>query len=193
MTPAPIKCPHCQHALDTVLYGERCFHCKSYLWIEVFPALFRPVTSALGGEPAVIDGEATCFYHTTKRAVLPCHSCGRFLCALCDCELNGEHFCPACLEVGKTKGKIRNIENRRTRYDSIAFSLAVLPVATIVFWFLTIVTAPFALFMAIRYWNAPLSIVRHSRIRFVLAAIMAVLQIAAWGIGIYFVVSNLHG
>jgi len=112
---------------------------------------------------------------------------------LCDCDLAGEHYCPACLEVGKTKGKIRNLEIRRTRYDSIALSLAVLPLVTVVFWFLTMVTAPVALFMAIRYWNAPLSIVHHSRVRFVLAAVFALAEIGAWSIGMYFVFSSIYG
>jgi hypothetical protein len=179
--------------LNSIFIGQRCPQCESTLWIDVFPALFRQTTPGQNAEIALVDGESTCFYHSAKRAVLPCHGCGRFLCALCDCELNGEHFCPGCLEVGKAKGKIKNLENRRTRYDSIAFSLAVLPVATIAFWFLTIVTAPLALFTSIRYWNAPLSIVRHSRIRFVLASAVAVVEIAVWGVGLYFIVSNLHG
>ena len=115
------------------------------------------------------------------------------MCALCDCELNGEHFCPACLESGKTKGKIKSLENRRTLYDTIALSLAILPIVLIVFWFLTIITAPMALFMAIRYWNAPRSIVHRTKIRYVLAMIFATLQIAGWGIGIYLLVTNLYG
>jgi len=179
--------------LDSVLNGEVCPRCKSHLWIEVFPAFFRETASSQSAEIALMDGESTCFYHAAKRAVLPCHSCGRFLCALCDCELNGEHFCPACLEVGKTKGKSKNLENRRTRYDSMAFWVAILPIITIAFWFLTIFTAPFALFMVIRYWNAPLSIVRHSKIRFVLAAVIATVQIAVWGIGLFFLVSRFYG
>lgn len=39
-----------------------------------------------------------------------------------------------------------------------------------------------ALFVAIRYWNAPRSLVRRTRIRFVAAIVLAVLQIAGWGL-----------
>ncbi len=193
MMVSPLKCPKCESRLDSILNGERCWRCGSYLWIDVFPALFREGASGPGAEVAMTDGESTCFYHPSKRAVLPCHGCGRFLCGLCDCELNGEHFCPACLEVGKSKGKIQALENQRTSYDSIAFALAVLPVVTLVFWFLTFLTAPLALFVAIRYWKAPLSIVRRSKIRFVLAIVAAVVQIAAWSVAIYFMGSSFRG
>lgn len=114
------------------------------------------------------------------------------MCALCDCELNGDHFCPVCLEMGKTKGKIKSLENRRTLYDTIALALAVLPIATVVFWFFTIVTAPMALFIAIRYWNSPRSLVHRTKFRYVLAITIATLQIAGWGIGIYLLIANLY-
>jgi hypothetical protein len=194
MASSALKCTNCLTALQSVMNGEPCPGCGDTLWVEVFPALFRAAAPpAEGSEPAVTEGEATCFYHPAKRAVLPCHSCGRFVCGLCDCELAGEHYCPVCLEIGKTKGRIRNLENRRTRYDSIALSLAVLPLVTVVFWFLTIVTAPVALFMAIRYWNAPLSIVQHSRLRFALAGVFALAEIGAWSIGMYVLFSNIYG
>ena len=191
------SCPKCGAALvEGVLNQsglEPCPGCQSLLQVEVFPALFRRTAPAGSGEIVLVEGESTCFYHASKKAVLPCQGCGRFVCALCDCELNGEHFCPPCLETGKAKGKIKSLENRRTLYDSIALSLAVLPLVIFIFWFFTIVTAPKALFMAIRYWNAPGSIVRHTRIRYVVAMIFATLQIAGWGIGIYFLIENLHG
>src|SRR5947209_1718730 len=191
------SCPKCGAALvEGVLNQsglEPCPGCQSLLQVEVFPALFRRTAPAGSGEIVLVEGESTCFYHASKKAVLPCQGCGRFVCALCDCELNGEHFCPACLESGKTKGKIKSLENRRTLYDTIALSLAILPIGLIVFWFLTIITAPMALFMAIRYWNAPRSIVHRTKIRYVLAMIFATLQIAGWGIGIYLLVTNLYG
>ena len=85
------------------------------------------------------------------------------------------------------------MENRRTLYDSIALSLAVLPLVIFFFWFFTFVTAPMALFMSIRYWNAPRSIVHRTRIRYVMAMIFATAEIAGWGIGIYFLIENLNG
>jgi hypothetical protein len=46
--------------------------------------------------------------------------------------------------------------------------------------------------MGIRYWNAPRSIVHRTKIRLVLAIILATLQIVGWGVGIYFIVSELR-
>jgi hypothetical protein len=196
MPAVPLHCPNCRTPVaDTAINQatfQPCFECQSLLQVEVYPAMFRRIAPAQSGELALVEGESTCFYHATKKAVLPCHACGRFLCALCDCELNGEHFCPACLETGQSKGRIKNLDTRRTLWDSIALSLAVLPVVVFIFWFLTIVTAPMALFIAIRYWNAPLSIVRRTRIRYVLAIVLAAIQMTGWGILIYFLVAGFN-
>lgn len=166
--------------------------CGSQLQVEVFPALFRRINPGRDGELSMVDGESSCFYHPQKKAVVPCQGCGRFLCALCDCELHGQHFCPACLEVGQTKGKIKNLQNTRTLYDSVALSLAILPL--LLFYF-TVVTAPMALYISFRYWNAPMSLLRRSKVRFVLAIVLSTLQIIGWGVGIYFLVHNAksHG
>ena len=125
----------------------------------------------------MVEGEASCFYHPEKKAVLPCDSCGRFLCALCDLELHGQHICPACLKAGKQKGKIKQLENRRTLYDSIALAVALYPM--ILVW-PSILGAPIALYIAIRYWNAPSSAVPRGKWRAILAIVLALLQIAGW-------------
>jgi hypothetical protein len=176
-----IQCPQCQAWLLEGVFNQPelspCPACGVPLQVEVFPALFRRINPGQGGEIIMIEGESSCFYHPQKKAVLPCQGCGRFLCGLCDCELNGQHFCPACLETGKTKGKIKSLENQRTLYDGIALSLAIYPL--LIFYF-TLITAPAALVVAIRYWNAPRSIVHRTKIRYVAAIILASMQIAGW-------------
>jgi hypothetical protein len=161
----------------------------SPLQVEVFPALFRHITPGQSGETIMVEGESSCFYHPQKKAVLPCQGCGRVVFGLCDCELNGQHFCPACLETGKTRGKIKNLENQRTLYDSIALSLAIYPL--LIFYF-TLVTAPVALFVAIRYWNAPRSIMHRTKIRYVAAIVLASMQIAGWGVLFVFLSTRHH-
>lgn len=146
--------------------------------VDVFPALFTGFVRGESGETLLVESESSCFYHPKKKAVVPCENCGRFLCALCDVDLNGQHLCPACIETGKKKQKITSLDNHRVLYDSIAVHLAVLPV--IFMWPFTIVTAPIALFVAIRYWKAPLSIIRRTKIRYVAAIIFASLQVAGW-------------
>jgi len=144
--------------------------------IDVFPAFTRGLGPGKAGE-TLTDDQASCFYHAQKKAVIPCDHCGRFLCALCDVEWGGKHLCPACLEAGKKKGKIVSLERHRLLYDSTALKIAVLPVITI--WF-TLVSAPIALYLAIRYWNSPMSLVRRTKIRFVLAMVISSLQILGW-------------
>jgi hypothetical protein len=184
-------CPGCRASLGEGMFNRPdfvpCPSCGAPLQVEICPALFRPATRGRDGEPLMVEDESSCFYHPQKKAVVPCQGCGRFLCALCDCELHGEHFCPACLEVGRQKGRIKRLENQRTLYDAIALSVAVLPL--LIFYF-TIITAPIALYLALRYWNAPRSIVHRTKIRLVLAIVLATLQILGWGVGIYLLVAG---
>ena len=190
--PAAVECPNCRAPLGEELINqpalEPCPRCGVQVQAEAFPALFRDLAPGRDAETLLFDTEASCFYHPQKKAVLPCEACGRFLCALCDCELQGQHFCPVCLETGKKKRRIQRLENERTLYDSIALSLAVYPL--LIFYF-TIFTAPLALFIALRYWNAPRSIIHRTRLRLVAAIVMASLEIAGWGVGIYYL--STHG
>jgi hypothetical protein len=52
-------------------------------------------------------------------------------------------------------------------------------VPLIFFWF-TIITAPVAIYLAIRHWNAPTSVTRSSKWRLVLALIIAIAQVVGW-------------
>jgi len=154
-----------------------CPGCDAPLEANVFPALFRGTTQAQFGEHIVVEGEASCFYHPQKRAVIPCGGCGRFLCALCDVELNDQHLCPACLESGRKKGKLTQLETKRTLYDTAALSLATVP---ILMFPVTIVTAPLAIMLAVYSWFRPSSIVYRTRVRAYLAIGLALLQITGW-------------
>src|SRR2546423_5298315 len=143
MTSPLLLCPKCKIGLTTSVANRPnltpCPACAVPLQVEIFPALFRRIAAGRDGEAVLVEGESSCLYHAQKKAVLPCEGCGRFLCALCDCELHGRHFCPACLEVGKKKGKIKNLENERTLYDSIALALTIFP---LFIFYLTFITAP---------------------------------------------------
>lgn len=181
MSAALIHCPKCQAALLDHAFNQGdfapCASCHAPLQIEIFPALFRRPETGRAGEVILMEGEASCFYHAQKKAVLPCEGCGRFLCALCDCEHQGRHLCPSCLETGRTKGKIKSLENRRTRYDNLAMALALFPF--LIFYF-TLITAPMTIYVALRYWKSPLGLTQSSRSKFVIAAGIATLQIAGW-------------
>ena len=187
-----VPCPSCQEGVADEFYNQPgllpCPYCSTPIQVEVFPAQFRKISPGQAGEAVLVDGESSCFFHPQKKAVRPCDSCGRFVCALCDCELHHQHYCPACLESGKTKGKIQSLETQRTLYDGMALSLAIYPM--LIFYF-TLITAPITLFIAIRYWKAPPSLVpRHRKTRLVAAIILASLQLLGWGLGFFFLASN---
>ena len=194
MPAVAVRCPRC---LSSIPEGElqplgstRCVRCDTAFQMEMFPALFRRNDPTRDAELVLVEGESTCFNHADKKAVVSCKGCGRFLCTLCDCELNQEHFCPSCLEAGITKGKIKSLENRRQKHDTIALTLAIAPM--LIFYF-TIITAPAALYVSIRHWNSPRSIIHRTKIRYVIAIILASLQICGWLFLIAFLIWAISG
>jgi hypothetical protein len=162
---------------------EACPSCATLQRVDVFPALFRKPPDGSVANTLQTETEAGCYYHPKKQAVTACSACGRFVCNLCDVELNHRHLCPRCFEIGKTKHKIQNLENSRTCYDAIALNLAVLPM--LIFW-LTFFTAPIVVFISIRYWNAPGSVIGRRKWRFVVAMIIASLQLVGWIIFLFY-------
>ena len=149
-----LACVKCSSPLPPDFFNRGslapCPQCNVQLQLEIFPAFYRSPEAAHTGERIVVEGESSCFYHPQKRAVVPCESCGRFLCALCDVHLEGRHLCPSCLETGKKSQTIQSLEDKRVLYNRQAFALSLLPF---------LITGPFAIYMAIRYRKAPKSLV----------------------------------
>ena len=181
-----IQCTKCEASLPVELLNapglSACPQCGALVRVDAFPALVNPPASTQEGEKLVTDTEAGCFFHPRKKAVVSCDGCGRFLCALCDVEIGGRHLCPLCLETGKKKKKMKNLETHRELYDNISLSLAVIPGITLIFWFLTIITAPMSIYIAIRHWNSPTSILPRTKVRFIIAIIFSLLQIGGWAL-----------
>lgn len=185
--PAGPVCPHCQTSLPGALCNTPglvdCPACRGSLHAAVFPALFRPVEHGTAGERIGLEGEAGCFYHAGRKAVLACEGCGRFLCALCDVPLGGQHLCPACIETGKKKGKLANLNRHRVLHDDVALALAAYPLVIPIFgWIVSPLTAPACFYVVFRYWKEPLGVVRRSRWRYVLAILLAALTLAGWAL-----------
>jgi hypothetical protein len=191
---APV-CGRCRQVVPSDLCNlpalAACPNCGTQLRVVTFPSLNRTQSSGALPEELMADGEAGCFFHPQKKAVVPCANCGRFLCALCDLELNGQHLCPGCLESGKQKGRIEQLDNHRTLHASVALSLVVIPTMIPLLWFVTFLTAPAALFVVIRYWKAPPSLVRRRpKLGFIIAAVLASLQLLAWVVWIVWLVTE---
>ena len=186
-----IVCTGCRVSLQSAFLNRPnlsdCPGCGVPLLVEIFPALFRNPSGARVGDAVLVEQESSCFYHAQKKAVTLCEACGRFLCALCDLEFAGQHLCPQCLESGRRKGKVKNLENHRTLYDSIALWLALFPLLLYPF---VVLTAPIAVFIAIRYWHKPSSILPRTHIRKILAIFFGSIEILLIGVVVYFLLSS---
>jgi len=185
-----ISCTKCHAPILVGYYNTRdlirCPTCSVPIKIDVFPAFYRRLQPGKEGE-ALIDDQASCFYHPQKKAVVPCDYCGRFLCALCEVELGAKHLCPACVETGRKKGRIVNLDRHRVLHDGVALRLALFPMITV--W-LTIVTAPIAIYLSIRHWNSPMSAIGRTKVRFILAIVISGFQILAWTAGLIYFISR---
>jgi hypothetical protein len=184
MREATVACSKCKAPIPSSLLDgafHSCPNCLTSIRVLVFPAFAAERTVALA-EPTVIEGESSCFYHPHKKAVLACESCGRFLCSLCDIELSGVHRCPRCLEAGKRKQELDALEMQHTRYDRIAFALTTVG---LLFWPVTLITAPAALFLVVRFWHRRSKILPGSRLLFIMAGLFAIAEICGWGLFIY--------
>jgi hypothetical protein len=176
-----MTCPHCHSALPGTLCNTgapvHCPACDSRIQVEIFPALFNSTGTGPAAEAILEEGISSCFFHEQKKAVVSCGGCGRFLCSLCDLELNGEHLCPRCLHSGAEKGRRPELETRRAIYDSAALSTALLP---LMMWPVTLVTAPVAIYLAILSFLRPSSLIPRTRIRAYLALAFALLELGGW-------------
>jgi hypothetical protein len=176
----PVPCARCDSPLPlwelASAGAAACTTCGSRNTVRVFPALFEAPSGPALAEGA-LDGEAACFDHPSKRAVAACQQCGRFVCLLCSVEFGGHVWCPTCVAGGKGQSKAVSLEPVRTLYDSIALTV---PLASLIFWPITIVTGPGTLVFSAMTWKRPLSLVRKRRWRFVVACLIGLAQTAGW-------------
>lgn len=187
-----ITCGHCGGILSSEYWNRRqafpCPFCGRSILALVFPTFTRgPAAGDPGRRVLENDEQATCFYHPTKQAVIPCDECGRFLCAVCDVDLAGRHICPTCIVEGRVSELRDVLESGRTLYGEIALAIATISgllVGALALvegapWVPLIwaITAPVSLFLALRYWNRPGSLVTRSRLRSLLAVGLSLVQI----------------
>ncbi len=181
-TPAPVPCPGC-HAP---------------LLARVFPAFARGGSApGLAAESIANDEDASCFFHPRKKAVVPCARCGRFLCALCDLEIDGRHLCPSCVADPAAGGGVPGaagrtvFANERTLHDRVALGLAVWP---LLLWPFTLFCAPVAFYFAVRHWNSPKQgLIPRSRWRLVLAVVFSLTEMVCWCIFGYYLLTARTG
>ena len=176
----PVLCPKCRAPLESEQAGALapCPACGVRVQFWIFPAWFQAPASGRAAENLITEGESSCFYHPAKQAAVPCDACGRFLCALCDCEIQGKHFCPGCVSTRRNKGRLESLEPRRTMFDSLALVLAIVAVLT---GPLALVCGPAAVFVAIRSWKMRSSIIPRTKLRAILAIVLGLGATGFWG------------
>jgi hypothetical protein len=150
--------------------------------VQVFPAWFKTLAPGRSAEQVITEGDSSCFYHPGKQAVVLCDACGRFLCALCDCEMQAQHFCPGCLTGVRTKGRGSSFERSRTNHDSVALSLALV---SLLAGPLALVLGPAAIFWSLWFWRRPASILPRTKIRAMLAILIGLATAVGWGFWAY--------
>lgn len=174
-----IACKRCGDKIPASFYNKdnfsSCPTCNTPTMIRVYPALYSE--NSVNKAESISDGQAACFYHPQNIALVSCESCGRFLCSVCDIEFDGSHICPGCLEEGRRKRHIGNLDSGRTLYDSISLKLSFYP---LILFPITIFTAPVSFYLAIRNFNKPASLVSRSKYKFIAAIIISSLQILGW-------------
>ena len=175
--PGMMACTGCASVLDLARLrpGGRvaCPRCLHPIEVSFYPAFAVPLMTAHG--EAIEEGaDSACFFHAGKRAAAACGACGRFLCGLCAIDFAGETRCASCLESGKKKGKLTELDEQRTLYDSMVLMI---PLASFLFSPVMVFTAPLTLFLAAWYWKKPGSLFRTNRWRFGLAALLALCEL----------------
>ena len=177
-----ITCPKCAAVLTTEIFtsitGSSCPQCGLIMTGRLFPRFFKSHDNQANGIEVASDNESSCFFHPNKLAVSHCSECGRFLCALCELNIEDRTICPTCLEKLDREKKVKTFTNRVTFWDSIVLSLAILPM---LFWPVTLVTAPLTFIFIWRHFKETKQyLIPRNRWRFYVAGMVAGMQITGW-------------
>lgn len=180
-----ISCEKCHTPIDINHINTTaflpCTKCSSPLRTEIFPAAIRAQNTDAVPQTQVISDDAGCFYHPGKQAVVPCAACGRFLCSLCDIDMDGRHICFPCMETGNEKQTAQSLETHRFLPDGLAIRLSIFPPLSGFFSFFSCITAPFSIYYTLRHWKSPGSITpRGKKWRFIMTLLFSSAQIAGW-------------
>ncbi|MBN1984138.1 MAG: hypothetical protein JW795_21590 [Chitinivibrionales bacterium] len=145
-----------------------------------FPALAMNCASIAAVQAPPANHEASCFFHEEKLAIHHCDRCGRFICELCEIEIENQHLCPTCTAAGRKKGTIDELQSSAFLYDQLAYFLIVFPLFFLVTIYVTFITAPMGLYVIFRYKNRQKTPIPRRKIRFTIVLIIGILEIVGW-------------
>ena len=175
-----VCCGTCQTPIPSTEWNSLeaipCPGCNTAVRAIVFPAMSRSLS------PAAVqvkegEAEAGCYYHSGNRANIACQECGRFLCSVCDLDAGPRRLCPTCFNGHFNGGLTPEFVHRRTLYDSIALIAAVIPNLFLITVYFTFFTAPAVVGFTVWSWRKPRSVTPRTNWRFVVALIVASINI----------------
>ena len=179
-----ISCAKCEIPLPFDANGmpEFCPNCRRPCAGFAFPAANSPTGEVeKPSKHAGVLGEASCYYHESKGAVVACDGCGRYLCRDCKADWLGRTLCLGCIHTQREIKETGEFQSRVTLYDNVALALVVFPFVTLFYGvFLVLFTAPVALFLVVRHRNRSRGIVPRGKLRLVLASCLSILFILGW-------------
>lgn len=164
-----------------------CTRCGANTNLWLFPALFKS-SKSVDAQLLLDEGQSSCMNHPAKRAVAVCDGCGKFLCALCDVDWNGDHLCSACIAHRKQANPDNALRTEYIHYDRIVLALAI---ASIFLYFLGVIVAPAALYIGWRYWNEPWRPVPYRKYGMIAYIALAFLIMLSWCTFIVYFIINL--
>jgi len=197
---ALVRCTACGYELAPAAFmggpSSKCPSCRRIITALLLPAVYK----VQGAQPPPLfetppaPGEAVCFYNPNRRATKVCDHCGVFVSDAWAAKWGTETVCLKCLEKLRTKEKDIRFEAKRNLWDNIALACSIGPFVlagallmtlvgypfAILSLLLTFITAPAAIFIALRFWKAPRSLVPRGRMRLYFALVLSVLQVAGW-------------
>lgn len=205
-----VRCSLCGYGMADALFAHAgsaiCPACGRNVESTLLPALHKASTPQAPPLPEAppAPGETACFYNPNRRATKVCDHCGVFVSDSWAAKWGNQTVCLKCIEDLRSKRKDTRFEAKRTLWDNIAlflttgpWVLALIFLATVIFYgfaafcvLLTVITAPAAIFVALRYWNAPRSLVPRGRGRLILALSLSTVQLVLWVGGILVLVGR---
>ena len=188
-----LRCSACDRALSLPdAAGTEvlaCRNCGNTTRIWLFPALFVEKNADVA-QHVVDEGHSSCMNHPTKKATTVCDGCGKYLCALCDIDWNGEHRCAHCIEHQKNASKDNALRTEYIHYDRIVLMLVLAAIPAHMF-LIGVLFSPVAVFIAWRYWNEPWRPVPYRKWGMIVYVSLALMIILATGAFILFAVINI--
>jgi hypothetical protein len=153
-----LACPRCEGPMEVSALmpgaATMCFACRTAVHVLVFPRALAYRSSGEAGPPSQPE-QARCYFHEERTAEAPCQACGRFVCQLCQVEIEGRRLCPECFNRRADDGSLLSMRTREVRHDSLAAQLGWVWIPFVTFLIPLPVCAISVLYLTIRYYKEP--------------------------------------